>query len=304
VALPYICALFEHKRAMNKVLIILLAAMIAASCNKCQNTSSTTENPATIQTTAVVGNTSSKGEGWPYEGNAGDVRFESRTIEKTSCLAPDSCTEFRMVYPVFSLGNEQVRKYLNASIKNYYQMMVGYYYNENMLIENMLDTIGTNFIASFDTAKVNRPGQLWIYEIVTRLPLANENYLTLHAKTRFYNGDSPQNNVVGLTTFDMKTGLPMRPGLILKDSAAVKGLIDKAYRKARDIAPTASLKPTLRQEFDGKLPFPLNYGVLNEGIYFRYNNFEVTPMQDPGAVDILLTWEELGKYADKSRFIK
>lgn len=289
---------------MNKVLIILLTALIATSCNKCQNTPGTTENPATVQTPGVVSNSSSQGDGWPYEGYAGQVRFESRTIEKKTCVTPDSCTEFRMVYPVFSLGDEQVRKYLNASIKNYYQMMVGYYYNENMLIENMLDTIGTNFIAKSAAALASKPNELWVYEIITRLPLANADYLTLHAKTRFFDATAPQNNVVGLTTFDMKTGLPMRPGLILKDSAAVKGLIDKAYRKARAIDPSASLKPMLRPEFDGKLPFPLNYGVLTEGIYFRYNNYEVTPMTDPGAVDILLTWEELGRYADKSRFVK
>ncbi len=289
---------------MNKIFAFLLSAAIAASCNTCGNTNGVSDTGLSQIPTSVISTKPSKGEGYPYSGSAGDIRFESNTIERTSCIAPDSCTEFRMVYPIFSGGNDQVRTYLNTAIKNYYTVMAGYYYNEQMTIENMLDTVGTNFIAAYEKNKMNNPGQTWVYEVVTRLPVANADYLTFHAKVRFFDGSAPLNNVVGLTTFDMKTGLPLRPKQVVNDSAAVKGLIDKAYRKAKGLAPDASLKPVLRPEFDGKLPFPLNYAVFNEGIYFRYNNFEVTPNQDPGAVDIFLTWDELGRLADKNRFIK
>jgi hypothetical protein len=46
---------------------------------------------------------------------------------------------------------------------------------------------------------------------------------------------------------------------------------------------------------------PMMYCLVSEGVRFIYNPYEVAPYA-VGQTDILLTWEQLGKLADKSKW--
>lgn len=46
---------------------------------------------------------------------------------------------------------------------------------------------------------------------------------------------------------------------------------------------------------------PLNFAVTTEGVEFYYNPYEVAAYVF-GPTDILFTWEQLGRLADKARW--
>jgi hypothetical protein len=89
---------------------------------------------------------------------------------------------------------------------------------------------------------------------------------------------------------------------MVSDTALVLPLIEKAYKKSKGLAETDPLTDMVYPELK-RLPLPQNICVVQDGIRFYYNDYEVAP-HAVGPADVVLTWEQLGSLADKKKWFE
>jgi hypothetical protein len=106
----------------------------------------------------------------------------------------------------------------------------------------------------------------------------------------------------GLTTFDLQTGKALTLSDIIKDTTALRPLLERKIvetKKAEDSTLT-SLKDML---FDPEAPvaLPVSFCVVKEGVNVIYNPYEIMAYAF-GITDFTLTWAELGQLADPKKW--
>lgn len=228
------------------------------------------------------------------------VKTESYTAKK--CVRENACIEMAFEWPVLSGGNAQAVKAINDSLR-----AVVYFAAEADPMLPLPLALDSAAAASFamlqeQLASVEGFETGYFNELGSKIWLNNGRYFSVSMGNFSYAGGAHPNTYTFLSTFDLKTGKTLPLTAIIRDTAALRPLLEKAFvaEKMEDGEPAPKLTELLFDEFK-QLPMPANYALMPEGVSFFYNSYEVAPYA-VGPTNIDLTWAQLGKLANRKKW--
>lgn len=231
------------------------------------------------------------------------LKHEMRNFVKRYCVNDEQCADFNIFYLNVSGSDAVLAEAVNKAVQS--RTIAGLDGNKNLPIEVALDSAGIIFIEQFVQLKRDIPEQTQgqTIQLTSNVPLNNPKVMTVRLDFFFSTGGAHPNTASALMSFDLQNGgRELTAGDLLKDTSAVLPLLEKAYKQAKQLKETDDIGQLLLTE-NKKLPLPVNVGVVTEGILFAYNDYEVAP-HAVGPADIVLTWEQLGPLADKSKWVQ
>jgi hypothetical protein len=144
-----------------------------------------------------------------------------------------------------------------------------------------------------------------VRESKSRVIWQNADYLSVNLDFYGYTGGAHGYGGVGYATYNLNTGKSLEVTEVVKDTAALVPLLEKAFVAAKNEASGEQyqLADLLFPEFK-HLPVPAhNFCISEKGLHFAYNPYEVAAYAI-GITEILIKWEEAGTLADKSKFVR
>jgi hypothetical protein len=228
------------------------------------------------------------------------VTFEEFRAEK--CLEDSVCALLHVVYPVVSGGGDPaVLQSINDTARVAVYALIGA--DDSLAPQQAFDTAALELYAMLEEQYEVMPerGISFINEIDSKALLQNDRVLSYEIVAEGYTGGAHGHYYVFLATFDLQTGKMLQLPDLVRDTAALRPLLEKAFVDAkRDFDPNISLQDLLLEP-ESPLALPANACVEEKGLRMMYNHYEVAPYA-VGPTDILLTWEQLGSLADRSRW--
>jgi Protein of unknown function (DUF3298) len=101
-------------------------------------------------------------------------------------------------------------------------------------------------------------------------------------------------------TYDLATGKRVGITEFVTDTTAVVKMLEQAFRKDKQVGEKENIADHL---LIPQMMLPINAGLVQEGIRFYYNPYEIAAYA-LGPTDVILTWEQLGALADRKKWIK
>lgn len=230
-----------------------------------------------------------------------EVRMESYETKK--CVRTNACAEMSFHWPVLSGGsNDKAIRAINDSIRAFVCLVAEA--DPALPLRAALDSAaGASFAMlreQLATAEGYDAG--YFNELNSAVLLNNGRYLSVSMGNFSYFGGAHPNTYLSMSTYDLATGKTVPLTDIIRDTAALRPMLEKAFiaEKTEEGEPAPKLSDLLFEDFK-QLPMPMNYAVTPEGVSFYYNPYEVAAYY-LGPTEITLTWSQLGKLADRKKW--
>ena len=145
-------------------------------------------------------------------------------------------------------------------------------------------------------------GMGFSHETVVRVLWQSARVLTLELETTSFTGGAHGDYAATLRSYDLTTGAPIPVTAMVRDTAALVPMLEAGFVRAKTDSGAAppALSELLFAEVK-RLPVPVHAGIVREGIRFLYNPYDVASWA-VGRTDVLLTWEQLGALAERTRW--
>ena len=223
------------------------------------------------------------------------------TLRKENCLRDSVCATLDLSYPVLT-GGTATTAAINDSIEAFVYLVTEA--NPNLPLPLAIDSAALKMLAQLreDDAIRNRDYSMsYVNELKSKVLWQTSRYLSLEMNTYSFSGGAHGMYGTLLETFDLTTGQPLALTAVIRDTAALRPLLEKAFVADKQTeAPDVSLRDLVFPEFQ-QLPMPAIYCIVPEGVRFVYNPYEVASYA-VGQTDILLSWQQLGTLADKAKW--
>ena len=223
-------------------------------------------------------------------------------VKKENCIRDSVCATLDLTYPVLSGGNTSITAAINDSIKAFVYLVAGA--NPALPLPQALDSAALNMFVLLKEdldLRDDHIGMSFSNGLTSKVLWQTNRYLSLDMSTYSFSGGAHGMYGTLLETFDLTSGKPLNLIDIIRDTVALRPLLEKGFVDAKkEEAPDLTLRDLLLPEFKN-LPMPAMYCLVPEGVRFVYNPYEVAPYA-VGQTEILLTWEQLGKLADKAKW--
>ncbi|MCF8244486.1 MAG: DUF3298 and DUF4163 domain-containing protein [Saprospiraceae bacterium] len=234
------------------------------------------------------------------------VRFEIKNFQMKlgDCDKADGeCAQVDMVYPIVEAGVPLVKQAINDSIYNFLIQCLLFEGFQGQLSENNLDAAAHSFLNEWQEANLAEPDNAsnsgWEVSVTGEVGLHTPKVVSITMGAYSYAGGAHPNSFVSVLNFDLKTGKSLTWSGFITDQVAFEKMVEKEFRKARDLPKNASL--TEEGFFWGeKFELPANFELQQDGIYFWYNPFEVAAYA-LGPTDFTISYDDLGKLVNKDR---
>lgn len=232
----------------------------------------------------------------------GRLRYDNQ--EGAGCAQPDSlrtnCVNVELSWPNVEQGPAALKASVQAWVAEYFGALLAGVEDEAPDQRQEVAQYADVFIKShreYIKENADAVGSSWEAESDWEQLLNNGEYLTLELDGYTFAGGAHGNSSGAIATFVSATGKQLGWADLVTDQKALLALAEKAFRAERaDIfAPTDGSAPF---EFGDVFQFalPANFGLVNEGIYFRYLPYEVGPYAI-GPTEFVLPFAKLGALA-------
>lgn len=231
------------------------------------------------------------------------LTFSMQEYVFKKCLRDSVCAEINLKYPVFAGGpGAEAVKRLNDSIG------VALYFAANadhaLPLKTALDSAAAQLYATLksDHEEGFAPGMSYTTELTSEVILQTAKLLSLQMDGYTFSGGAHGYYYTVLNTFDIGSAESVLLTELITDTAALRPLLERAFvdAHAEEIA-DAKLEDLLLDP-EQPLPMPVNFCIVPSGIRFMYNPYEVAPYA-VGQTDIVLSWELLGRLADRKKWL-
>lgn len=255
--------------------VVLLAASILIACN---SNSKSTAVPITVTMTEAAAK---------------------------DCVHDTTCAELMLSYPVLSGGaNPEAIKGINDSIMAFVYMVIGG--DPKLPLPLAFDSAKINLATMLREQVASDPefSMSFTNELKSKVAFQNAKYLSVEMTNYSFTGGAHGNYGTALNCFDLNTGKSVQLTDIVKDTAALRPLLEKGFVDAinKESGEVNKLEDLVFPE-SLPLPMPLQWCIVKEGIRCIYNPYEVAPYA-VGIADILLTWEQLGPLATSKNWLE
>jgi hypothetical protein len=235
------------------------------------------------------------------------VEVQLKTFEFKRCLDnAEICAEMKVTYPEVSGSDAALARRLTDSLQAIVCSVLDL--PLNLPLSQHLPALADSFYGQMDADY--RDSFLfssgYSKEADTKIVLNAPRYLSANIFGYVFTGGAHGLGITILTTINKATGRALSLTEVVADTAALRPLVERAFLQAnkdKDLGEMEATFENLLLEPDMPLPLTDNFCIEAEGIRMVYNPYEVTAYVF-GPTEFLLTWEALGRLADRDRWLK
>ena len=249
---------------MKKPLMILFLAIVGMSLSTCTD-KETQKADGTADSDTLI-----------YE-------YADQVAVRGDCNG-QPCVQIKLVYPYFQTDNTVSKMIMIDLDARLYQS----FYTDNVLgsIEVLADSIYR--------AHQQIPNNSMGWTLNRSVDMLHMNNVITYSVTEISAlGGAHPNTTVTIVNRDAETGLLLEMDDFLLDDAREKLMqkVETAFRNANNLSPDASLTEA-GFWFEEGFKLPENYGLVDDGVLFYYNTYEVAPYA-MGKTDFVIPYYEL-----------
>ncbi len=230
---------------------------------------------------------------------ASPLTITMAAVKKEKCVRDSVCATLDLSYPVLT-GGTATTAAINDSIEAFVYLVAEA--DANLPLAQALDSAAWHMFAMLKEGQDVGGAEYslsYTNELKSKVVWQTNRYLSLEMNTYAFAGGAHGIYGTLLETFDLNTGKPLELTDIIRDTTALRLLLEKAFVDAKKAdAPAATLKDLLLVD---QLTMPAMYCLVPAGVRFVYNPYEVAPYA-VGQTDILLTWQQLGALTDPAKW--
>lgn len=235
--------------------------------------------------------------------SAAAVTINEAKLKAQDCVHDSVCASVSLVLPQLAGGaNAAAITAINDSLRSL--ALSGLEVNPQLSLEQGFDTAATNLFNDLKEHIKMSPDWPGSYtrEVTGKAAWQSPKYASFEMTTYGFTGGAHGSFAAVLGTYDLATGKSVNLTDVVRDTAALVPMLEKAFVEAKKEGPddTVKLADLLFPEFK-QLPVSTNFCLVQSGVRFFYNPYEVAAWAI-GSTDITLTWEQLGALADKKKW--
>ncbi len=224
-------------------------------------------------------------------------------LKAKKCVVDTQCAEIKLVFPVVSGGKEAATRSINDTIGAFVRMVVGG--DPSLPISQAVDSAVMNLHLMLEDQLSIIPDYSmgFVHELTSKNLIQNSKVISFELSSYSFTGGAHGNYGSALFSFRMNDGGLVQLTDIVQDTASLRPLLEAGFveSKSAQSGETYTLADLVFPE-SIPLPMPLQWCIVREGVRFTYNPYEVASYA-LGQTDIVLTWEKLGKLADKGKWL-
>ncbi len=207
----------------------------------------------------------------------------------------EATVKVQAAWPVASGGSIQAVEGINGAVERWCAASLA---SGDGPAPERISQAATAFIESAREAKKERPESfVWSSQIDGKAVFQSKKIATIELEMHDFRGGAHGGASAFLASFSLIDGHRLKKTEILIDTAAVVPLVAAAFAKQKGATNVSEVI------FEGqKFVLPQNVAVVVEGVRFFYDPYEVAAWA-VGSTDILLSWAELGRAAERSKFL-
>lgn len=241
-----------------------------------------------------------------------DIRIETFAYKR--CVRDSLCVEVNAAYPVVGSSDATLAQRLTDTL----QTIVGETMDvgdaadiaPDTPLRQRLEALGPKLLATLDADYGQDTAfteMFYTVDAKSEVLLNAPRYLSIDVSTYQYMGGAHGLGTITLYTIHKASG--RRIGSlteIVTDTTALRPLVEQAFleaNRAKDLGEGEITMKDLLIEPNIPLPLPLNFCIVSQGLRMTYNPYEVTAYA-LGPTDFILTWEKLGKLANRDKWLK
>jgi hypothetical protein len=158
-----------------------------------------------------------------------------------------------------------------------------------------LDSLGEAFIVRFNQVLTDYPDykQRWSYNLEGAISYDSLEIITIEFNLYASTGGAHPNAEVIYNSYDAKSGNRIQLSDIVLDVEKITELAEQKFRQQKQLTDTADLNEAGYTFEQNRFSLNENFGVLEKGIIFYYNDYEIAPYA-MGPTEILVTYDEIG----------
>jgi len=230
-------------------------------------------------------------------------RYEIRTIERKSgdCEDPDrDCASVKMRYPeVVETPFVDARHGLNAFILQ--ALLVAGSEEEQ---KETLEDLAEGFLGKYENLRKDMPDYStgWFLERSITVIHNTTDILSLDMSEIVYSGGAHPNSTRNYVSLDVSTGMILTLSDILMDDhmRSLKEIAEREFRRLKETPADQDLDEAGFWFEDGKFRLNDNFAIIDQGLVFYFNNYEVASYAD-GPTRLVIPFENLKPLVRKDR---
>ncbi|MFN8059081.1 MAG: DUF3298 and DUF4163 domain-containing protein [Vicinamibacterales bacterium] len=214
-----------------------------------------------------------------------------------NCKGADAaCASISIKYPDFTQApSEAARAALNQFIK---ETLLAPTFTDQPA--DSLEARVKQFVAAYDEFRSAFPDApaMWKVEQSVTIPYQDDRVITFAVVEGSYTGGAHPNEQTTYASFDYLTGERLSFDSLFEGDyeGALRAAGERAFRTARKLGTTESLADAGFQFENGQFALTHNFGIVQNGLRFYYNAYDVAPYV-LGPTDMTVGWDELASMA-------
>jgi Deacetylase PdaC/Protein of unknown function (DUF3298) len=234
---------------------------------------------------------------------AAELRVTEQAVKLNKCVRDSNCVEVNFELPQLEGGaNAAAIKAINDSLK---ASVVSSNYLQYTLQQAADSTVAQLFTdLKMQLGDMNDPTSTMGFSEDAKGKIVHTTPKVVTAEFTYssYTGGAHGMYGTTVTTYDLNTGKAYRLTDLVSDTTALRPLLEaKILAQKRSEDPSITALKDIVFEPEQPLALPVNFAVVKEGLRFIYNPYEIMAYAF-GMSDVTLTWDELGKIADRTKW--
>ncbi len=235
------------------------------------------------------------------------VEVQLKTFEFKRCLDnAEICAEMKVTYPEVSGSDAALARRLTDSLQAIVCSVLDL--PLNLPLSQHLPALADSFYGQMDADYRESLFFAVGYskEADTKIVLNAPRYLSADISGYLFSGGAHGVGITALVTLEKATGRTLSLTEVVSDTASLRPLVEQAFlqaNKEKDLGEMEATFENILLEPNQPLPLTDNFCIEAEGIRMVYNPYEVTAYVF-GPTEFLLTWEALGRLADRDKWLK
>lgn len=221
------------------------------------------------------------------------LTYETTTFLQESvkgCKEDQACARYKVTYPVFTGLTGPIQDSLQREIEMTVSM------GDPDASKKTMAIVAKEFLNSYQEFAKEMPdgGAGWYYEADVKVNILTDTLLSLEVNEDYFTGGAHGGNGTYFINRNPKTGAESALSSLLKPGfeSELRKAGEKAFRKARELADTATYRFNGFEFPQDKFKLNSNYGFGEKGITFVFNSYEVAPYV-LGPTEIFIPYSEL-----------
>lgn len=234
----------------------------------------------------------------------GNIVFEEQTFfrQLEGCYVDTfSCAVVEAAFPLAVEGPVQVCEKINEAILFHLRFSLAFFSATLEEIPGEFDAIAEQFFTEYRNMQSYQSDYFipWKVATTSKVLFQSAKVISIQLDNYAFAGGAHPNTNTTILNFDAATGDQLRINDLIKDQEALEKIVEATFRQLHDVEPGSPVK---RSEFFWGEPFhlPDNFAVLENGLYFFYNPYEVAAYA-AGPTDFTIPYQQLEGIVEKKR---